>query len=160
MAQTALTTQPGMSVRMRLVGQVVAVLSCLLIAASSCSSGVAAPEAQPGDVVLITLEEAAAIRDDDEPFVFLDVRDNLTFRQSHVVGAQNVDVNNPTAWADRTAVLDPNRRTVVYCGDQQSCDDAVTKLLDLEFMALFLIGPYDPESNREEWRAAGLPIDR
>lgn len=160
MAETALTIRPALSVRGRFGVRFAALLGCVLMVVTSCGADVAAPEPQPGDVVSVTLEEAAAIRDGEDPFVFLDVRDNLTFRQSHVVGAQNVDVNNPTSWEDRTAVLDPNRRTVVYCGEQQSCDAAVTKLLDLDFTALFLIGPYEPEHDREEWRAAGLPIDR
>lgn len=138
---------------------IVVLTSMAMLGVTSCGNTTESPAAVPGDVVAITLEEAAAIRDDGDPFLLLDVRDNLTFRQSHVVGAQNIDVNNATSWHDRTAALDPPRRTMIYCGVQADCDAAAEKLIELEFTALFVIGPYVPDSDREVWRDAGLPID-
>jgi hypothetical protein len=81
-------------------------------AAPQPAVGQISPTAElPAEVVRLSLEDAKAAFDDGTA-VFLDVRSNAAYAESHIPGALSIPLAELEA---RINELDPNRRIITYC---------------------------------------------
>lgn len=107
-----------------------------------------------GQVAEIDSEQARALIDSDRHVLVVDVRTQDEYIGGHLVGAQNIDVTDAGLWQRRTAPLDRDRPTVVYCRSGSRSADAARKLVEMGFTEVYDLGgvqDFDPEV---------LPLDR
>ena len=81
-----------------------------VFAVAACDSGEA--DAAPGAYTVSSADAVAMIESGDRTVI--DVRRPDEFVQAHVVGAVNINVEDPD-FADRIAELDPDEPFLVYC---------------------------------------------
>lgn len=108
----------------------------------------------PGEVAQITSAEGAALRASDRRVVFVDVRPLEEYLAGHLVGAQHIPLEDEQLWQHRTAALDPNHPTVVYCNTGALSSQAADALVDLGFSEVYDLG------GLSDWDDGDLPLDR
>jgi len=113
-------------------------LGGVALTAACGEEAVAAPGAEPGDVLLIDESEAAALRADGA--LIIDVRTQDEYREGHVVGAQHVPLEDPELWEQRVAALDPDRAIVVYCRTGRRSAEAAQLLVERGFVEIYDAG--------------------
>lgn len=108
----------------------------------------------PGEVAQITSAEGAALRASDRRVVFVDVRPLEEYLAGHLVGAQHIPLQDEQLWEHRTAALDPNHPTAVYCNTGALSSQAAEALVDLGFSEVYDLG------GLSDWHDGDLPLDR
>lgn len=111
-------------------------------------------QATPGTVVTIDSAQAAALRASDRGVVFIDVRTQDEYLTVHLVGAQNIPVDDPGLWERRTTALDLDRPTVVYCRSGSRSAAAAQMLVEQGFTEVYDLGGIG------DWNEGDLPLDR
>ncbi len=100
---------------------------------------VAVPEAPAGQVTTIDAAQGRAIIDAGGALV-IDVRTVEEYRGGHLVGAQSIPVEDEELWQARTAPLDRDRPTVVYCRSGRRSALAAQKLVEAGFTEVYDLG--------------------
>lgn len=141
--------------RIRSARRAVAVALVAMVAVPlACSSDEAAEVPRPaeGDVAVIDDEQGAVLIEERSPLV-IDVRTVEEYTSGHLVGAQNIPVEDPELWDERTAALDPERPTVVYCRTGRRSEIAAQQLVDAGFVEVYDMGGV------EDWDDGVLEIE-
>ena len=107
-----------------------------------------------GEVAEISSAQGAALRASDRRVLFVDVRSLEEYLAGHLVGAQHIPVEDQELWAHRTAALDPDHPTAVYCRTGARSSDAAQALVELGFTEVYDLG------GLTEWTEGDLPLDR
>lgn len=116
---------------------------------------VAMPErATPGQVVMLDSTQAAALIDAVPETLVIDVRSQPEYIGGHLVGAQNIEVEDPGLWERRTSALDRDRPTIVYCRSGNRSAHAAQLLVDAGFTEVYDLGGIGT------WTEGDLPVDR
>ena len=109
---------------------------------------------RPASVAAIDVQSAQDIVATSNDAVILDVRTPLEFRQSHIAGAVNADVQDPE-FAAMLARLDPDKTYIVHCTKNPAggrSSRALEQMRALGFRKL-----YSLEGGFVAWQAAELP---
>jgi phage shock protein E len=112
------------------------------------------PVDSTGGVTAIDSGEAKALRAAKPHTVLIDVRTPEEYIGRHVIGAQNIDVENEGLWTRRVDALDRDRPTVVYCRTGRRSAEAAQKLVQLGFTEVYDLGGIG------DFREGDLPLDR
>ena len=126
---------------------VVAVAAALLLGCSS-KEEVVIPPASAEQVTLIDSAQGRALIESPEKVLVIDVRPRGEYMSGHLVGAQSIDATDPADWEFRTAELDKDIPTVVYCSTAACSENAATMLLRAGFTKVYDLGgiaDWDPE---------------
>ena len=107
-----------------------------------------------GEVAEITSAHGAALRASDRRVLFVDVRSLEEYLAGHLVGAQHIPLEDDELWAHRTAALDPDHPTAVYCRTGARSSDAAQALVELGFTEVYDLG------GLTAWTEGDLPLDR
>jgi rhodanese-related sulfurtransferase len=83
-------------------------------------------------------------------FILVDVRDPHEFTEGHIPGAINIPSN---IFASGSAVLDKEKRIVVYCKSGGRSYTAYRKLQKLDYSKI-------AQSILADWEEAGLPVEK
>ena len=122
-------------------------LCTLLLAACGGWEATEVPEAEQGEVLVIDSAEGRALIDEGDVLV-IDVRTVEEYQEGHLVGAQNIPVEDEELWQSRTTALDPEQATVVYCRTGRRSELAGQMLVDAGFTEVYDLGgvtDWDPE---------------
>ena len=101
----------------------------------------------------ISIEEAAELLKNPE-VVVLDLRTPREFAGGHLVGARNVDFNDP-GFGENLAGLDRRRSYVVHCASGSRSGRALPLFGELGFEKINHLRP-----GFRGWVAAGYPVER
>jgi rhodanese-related sulfurtransferase len=106
---------------------------------------------------VITADELLRKLERGDDFVLMDALAPMVYAHSHLPGAINVPPSavDPTRLAKR--VPDLATEIVVYCSNAD-CDDSVVTAQRLEALGYTNVRHY--AGGKEEWHAAGLPLER
>jgi rhodanese-related sulfurtransferase len=104
----------------------------------------------------ITRDELKKGMDQNGDFTLVDVLPEKSYRKFHLPGAINVPVGEGFDEAIQEAVPDKSRPVVVYCKDSDcpASPKAARRMEDLGYEKV-----YDYEAGKEDWKAAGLPVE-
>ena len=119
---------------------------CLMLLLNGCDS-------EQGAVCDISIEEAAELLKNPEVIV-LDLRTPREFAGGHLVGARNVDFNDP-GFGENLAGLDRRRSYVVHCASGSRSGRALPLFGELGFEKINHLRP-----GFRGWVAAGYPVER
>ena len=105
----------------------------------------------------VTAEELERKIDNGDPFVLVDALAPMAYAHSHLPGAINLPPSavDPELVARR--IPDRNAEIVVYCANP-NCEDSVETAQRLQTLGYTNVHHYPGGKN--EWRDAGLPLDR
>jgi rhodanese-related sulfurtransferase len=112
---------------------------------------------RPVTIPGITSDELLRKLEDGEPFVLVDALAPMVYAHSHLPGAINVP---PTAFDSYTVarrIPDRNTEIVVYCASP-NCKDSLATGVQLQELGYTNVRHYPGGKN--EWRDAGLPLER
>lgn len=113
---------------------------------------VRAPQVE-GGYLIVEPEQVVEWREEGEPFVLVDARDPVQYRQEHIPGAINVPYVDIRAGAD----LPPrDARVVIYCSDP-SCPISQYAYDGLQRLGYSEL--YDMRAGLQGWKAEGLPTE-
>lgn len=100
-----------------------------------------------------TVEAPEFAREIKSPDVFLiDVRTPDEFKDGHIEGAHNIDVQSPDFLTDAEKILPRDKTIAVNCGSGKRSALASEKLSAAGYKVLNLAG------GLAEWKEAGLPV--
>ena len=119
---------------------------CLMLLLNGCDS-------EQRAVCDISIEEAAELLKNPEVIV-LDLRTPREFAGGHLVGARNVDFNDP-GFGENLAGLDRRRSYVVHCASGSRSGRALPLFGELGFEKINHLRP-----GFRGWVAAGYPVER
>ncbi len=91
------------------------------------------PPASAEQVTLINSAQGRALIESPEKVLVIDVRPRGEYMSGHLVGAQSIDAAVPADWEFRTAELDKDIPTVVYCSTAACSENAAAMLLRAGF---------------------------
>lgn len=134
--------------RLRLA-TVVAATSLVMV---GCGGDTEVPEATPGEVTTIDSAEGSALIEQGDVLV-IDVRTVEEYRGGHLVGAQSIPVEDEALWAERTAPLDRDQPTIVYCRSGRRSAAAAQMLVDMGFTQVYDLGGV------EDWASEDLEVE-
>ena len=105
----------------------------------------------------VTAEEVLRKIDDGDAFVLVDALAPMVYAHSHLPGAINLPPSDidPASVAKR--IPDRNAEIVVYCSSPD-CDDSIRTATRLRELGYVNVRHYP--GGKEEWRRAGLPLER
>ncbi len=129
------------------------VLVAFSVAGCGGEEAVAVPEAVAGQVTTIDSAQGKALIEAGGALV-VDVRTVDEYREGHLVGAQNIPVEDPDLWLARTEPLDRDRPTVVYCRSGRRSLAAAQQLVEAGFTKVYDLGGV------QDWEAGDLELDR
>ena len=98
------------------------------------------PPASAEQVTLINSAQGRALIESPEKVLVIDVRPLGEYMSGHVVGAQSIDAAVPADWEFRTAELDKDIPTVVYCSTAACSENAAAMLLRAGFTKVYDLG--------------------
>jgi rhodanese-related sulfurtransferase len=105
----------------------------------------------------ITADELLRKIEEGDDFVLLDALAPMAYAHSHLPGA----INLPPSAVDRTVVErripDQNAEIIVYCANP-NCEDSIATAQRLQALGYTNVHHYTGGKN--EWRDAGLPLER
>jgi rhodanese-related sulfurtransferase len=105
----------------------------------------------------VTADELLRKIEEGDEFVLLDALAPMAYAHSHLPGA----INLPPSAVDRTVVErripDKNAVVIVYCANP-NCDDSIATAQRLQELGYTNVRHYPGGKN--EWRDAGLPLER
>lgn len=145
------TRRSGPLVLLTLAAAVLALV--VSVAACGGDDSPAVPEAVAGRVTTIDSAQGKALIEAGGALV-VDVRTVDEYREAHLVGAQNIPVEDPELWSTRTEPLDRDRPTVVYCRSGRRSAAAAQQLVDAGFTKVYDLGGV------QDWRPGDLELDR
>ena len=104
----------------------------------------------------ITRDELKCVLDSRKGVVLVEVIGPNTYREYHLPGAIRVPVDEKFAQSIQMAIPDKSTFVVVYCLNYActASPKAARKLDQLGYEKV-----YDYEAGKQDWKAAGLPID-
>lgn len=105
----------------------------------------------------VTAEELLRLIEDDDALVLVDALPPMSYAHSHLPGAINLPPSavDPSVLARR--IPDRNAEIVVYCANPD-CEDSVATAHRLQALGYTNVHHYPGGKN--EWREAGLPLER
>jgi len=105
----------------------------------------------------VTAEELLRLIEDDDALVLVDALPPMSYAHSHLPGAINLPPSavDPSVLARR--IPDRNAEIVVYCANPD-CEDSVATAHRLRALGYTNVHHYPGGKN--EWREAGLPLER
>jgi len=136
------------SLRADLGAVAVALVAATLLLGCSSKEEVVIPPASAEQVTLIDSAQGRALIESPEKVLVIDVRPRGEYMSGHLVGAQSIDAAVPADWEFRTAELDKDIPTVVYCSTAACSENAATMLLRAGFTKVYDLGgiaDWDPE---------------
>ena len=101
----------------------------------------------------VDVEEFDKLRADKKN-VIIDVRTEVEFKEGHIPGATNIDVNGPD-FAEKIAKLDKSKTYLVHCAAGRRSATACGKLETVGFTNLFDLAP-----GFKGWEKAGKPVEK
>lgn len=106
---------------------------------------------------IIERDELLQLMRNSPDLVLVEVLGHDHYERYHLPGAINVQVDNLFEDHIERAIPDKDRPIVVYCTrDEPAACRVAAERLD----ALGYTHVYDYEGGKEEWREAGLPVER
>lgn len=127
--------------------------AALFLVACGSDDAATVPESSGGAATTIDSAQGAALIGGDDDVLVIDVRTREEYMDGHLVGAQNIDVEDRELWASRTAALDRDRPTVVYCRSGRRSAIAADELVEMGFTEVYDLGgveDWDPDELRVE----------
>ncbi len=119
----------------------------LLLSATTCK------EKKVTNLQNLKAEEAATILTKAKDITLVDVRTPEEFKEGHIKGAKNIDVNIPD-FKNEIAKLDTQKPIFVYCQSGNRSTKAIKELQDLGFPKI-----YHLENGISDWKSSNLPIE-
>jgi rhodanese-related sulfurtransferase len=105
---------------------------------------------RPVTIPGITADELLRKLDDGEPFVLVDALGPMVYAHSHLPGAFD-------SYKVARRIPDRNTEIVVYCASP-NCEDSLATGVQLQELGYTNVRHYPGGKN--EWRDAGLPLER
>ncbi len=105
----------------------------------------------------ITSDELLRKLEDGEPFVLVDALAPMVYAHSHLPGAINVPPTAFDSYMVARRIPDRNTEIVVYCASP-NCEDSLATGVQLQELGYTNVRHYPGGKN--EWRDAGLPLER
>jgi len=105
----------------------------------------------------ITRDELKQMIDNNEDFQLVETLPAKYYKKFHLPGAKNVEFDENFDSAIAEAAPDKNKKTVVYCMDEE-CDaspKAANRMEELGYADV-----YDYEQGKVDWQNAGLPVEK
>ena len=128
------------SLRVDLGAAAVALVAAALLLGCSSKEEVVIPPASAEQVTLINSAQGRALIESPEKVLVIDVRPRGEYMSGHLVGAQSIDAAVPADWEFRTAELDKDIPTVVYCSTAACSENAAAMLLRAGFTKVYDLG--------------------
>jgi rhodanese-related sulfurtransferase len=119
----------------------------LVFGFTACSGAAAVVES-------VDAHAAAAILEEDQDAILLDIRTPAEFAEVRIDGATNIDFS-AADFADRLADLDPDGTYVIYCRSGNRTTAALEIFADLGFTAVHAV-----DGGILAWEAAGFAVLR
>jgi rhodanese-related sulfurtransferase len=104
----------------------------------------------------ISREEVKQKWQREEPFTFVEVLSHDVYKDFHLPNALNVPLNEDFEDRIQQAVPDKNQEVIVYCKNKD-CTASPTAAKKIDQLGYRHV--YDYEAGKEDWKAAGLPIE-
>jgi phage shock protein E len=142
-----------MSTALRIPLVLLSAVASIALVGCGGQDAVAAPAADPGEVMLIDSAEGKALIESDRNVLVVDVRTRDEYVEGHLVGAQHIPVEDEALWQERVEALDPERPVIVYCRSGRRSEIAAQQLVDAGFAEVYDLGgvqEWDPEDLRFE----------
>jgi rhodanese-related sulfurtransferase len=105
----------------------------------------------------VTAEELLRLIEDDDPVVIVDALPPMSYAHSHLPGAINLPPSAVDPSVLARCIPDRNAEIVVYCANPD-CEDSVATAQRLQALGYTNVHHYPGGKN--EWREAGLPLER
>lgn len=104
----------------------------------------------------ITQQNVKRALDSDRAFALVEVLGREQYRNYHLPGAINVPARDNFETAIQQAVPDKTMPVIVYClnTECQASPKAARRMEALGYQKV-----YDYEAGKQDWKAAGLPIE-
>lgn len=104
----------------------------------------------------ITRDELKRLLEDEKDIVLVEVIGPNTYREYHLPGAIRIPVDDSFEQQARSAIPDTATPVVVYCLNH-GCNASPKAARKLDRLGYQIV--YDYEAGKQDWRAAGLPIE-
>jgi rhodanese-related sulfurtransferase len=105
----------------------------------------------------ITADELLRKIEDGEAFVLVDALAPMVYAHSHLPGAINVPPTGFDSYMIARRIPDRSTEIIVYCASP-NCEDSIATGVQLEELGYTNVRHYSGGKN--EWRDAGLPLER
>jgi rhodanese-related sulfurtransferase len=105
----------------------------------------------------ITVDELLRKIEDGEAFVLVDALAPMVYAHSHLPGAINLPPTAIDSYMVAQRIPDRSTEIVVYCSSP-NCEDSIATGLRLQGLGYTNVRHY--LGGRNEWRDAGLPLER
>ncbi|HEX9142371.1 MAG TPA: rhodanese-like domain-containing protein [Gaiellaceae bacterium] len=105
----------------------------------------------------ITADELLRKIEDEEAFVLVDALAPMVYAHSHLPGAINLPPTAIDSYIVARRIPDPSTEIVVYCSSP-NCEDSIATGARLQELGYTNLRHYPGGKN--EWRDAGLPLER
>jgi rhodanese-related sulfurtransferase len=105
----------------------------------------------------ITADELLRKIEDGESFVLVDALAPMAYAHSHLPGAINLPPSAVDPYMVARRIPDQNTEVVVYCASP-NCEDSIATGQRLQDLGYTNVRHYSGGKN--EWRDAGLPLER
>jgi len=108
-------------------------------------------------IPIVTSEELLRRIENGDAFVLVDALPPMSYAHSHLPGAINLPPSALDAGVAARRIPDKNTEIVVYCAGPE-CEDSVMTAQRLQALGYTNVHHYPGGKN--EWREAGLPLER
>ena len=112
---------------------------------------------RPVTIPGITADELLRKMEDEEAFVLVDALAPMVYAHSHLPGAINLPPTAIDSYMVARRIPDRNTEIVVYCSSP-NCEDSIATGVRLQELGYTNVRHYSGGKN--EWRDAGLPLER
>ncbi len=109
------------------------------------------------DVPIVTMDELRRKIEGGEQFVLVDALAPMVYAHSHLPGAVNVHAADVDPLVVARRIPDRETEIVVYC-TSPDCDDSIQTASILQSLGYTNVRRY--AGGKNEWRDAGLPLER
>jgi rhodanese-related sulfurtransferase len=131
-----------------------ALLGALAIFGCSSQEEVVIPPASAEQVTLIDSAQGRALIDSPNKVLVIDARPRGEYMSGHLVGAQSIDATDQADWKFRTAELDKDLPTAIYCSTAACSENAAGMLLEAGFTQVYDVGGI------ADWDPSELSVDK
>jgi rhodanese-related sulfurtransferase len=112
---------------------------------------------RPVTIPGITADELLRKMEDEEAFVLVDALAPMVYAHSHLPGAINLPPTAIDSYMVARRIPDRSTEIVVYCSSP-NCEDSIATGVRLQELGYTNVRHYSGGKN--EWRDAGLPLER
>jgi rhodanese-related sulfurtransferase len=109
------------------------------------------------EIPAVTVEELREKMKDGGTFVLVDALAPMVYAHSHLPGSINLPPSNIDPWVVAKRIPDRETEIVVYCTNP-ACTDSVDTAQQLRALGYTNVRRY--AGGKDEWRGAGLPLER